>query len=128
MARKQRQVPIAQAEALFKSMRLRGLDEEALRQFVCKYSGNRWEEFYEALFGYEAKIQARQRWGRDRSVAALQAVAPPGENSSPAHDLCDGHQHQASDPGLRARDVVGDAEACHGRSTAVLAIEAEGEP
>jgi hypothetical protein len=66
MARKQRQVPIAQAEALFKSMRIRGLDEEALRQFVCKYSGNRWEEFYEALFGYEAKIQARQNWGRDR--------------------------------------------------------------
>src|SRR5262249_54102555 len=45
-------------------MRLHGLDEEALRQFVSKYSGERWEEFYEALFGYEAKLQARDKWGR----------------------------------------------------------------
>jgi hypothetical protein len=66
LALKQRKAPLAQAEGMFKNMRLRGLDEETLRQFVCKYSGNRWEEFYEALFGYEAKIQARQRWGRDR--------------------------------------------------------------
>jgi serine/threonine protein kinase len=60
----QREKPIANTETMLKSMRLRGLDEEALRQFVCKYAGDRWEEFYEALFGYEAKIQARQKWGR----------------------------------------------------------------
>jgi serine/threonine protein kinase len=66
MVRQQRKAPLQQAEVLFKSMRLRGLDEDALRQFVCKYSGHRWEEFYEALFGYEGKMQARQSWGRDR--------------------------------------------------------------
>ena len=40
-------------------------DEEAVRKFVCIYSGKQWEEFYEALFGYEAKREARERWGHD---------------------------------------------------------------
>jgi serine/threonine protein kinase len=59
----QRAGPVAEGEKLFKSMRLQGLEEQALRQFVCKYSGRRWEEFYEALFGYEAKLEARD-WVR----------------------------------------------------------------
>ena len=48
---------------LIRSMRLRGLDEDTLRQFICRYSGEHWEEFYEALFGYDAKMDARRRWG-----------------------------------------------------------------
>jgi hypothetical protein len=59
----QRRKPLEQGEGLLKTLRLRGVDEEALRQFVCKYSGQHWEEFYEALFGYEAMLQARQLWG-----------------------------------------------------------------
>jgi hypothetical protein len=55
---------LEQVESMLKSMRLRGLEENALRQFVCKSSGNHWEEFYEALFGYEDKICARSLWGR----------------------------------------------------------------
>ena len=54
-------------EELLESMRMRGLEEQALRQFVCKYSGPRWEAFYEALFGYQAKIDARRRWGSSES-------------------------------------------------------------
>jgi serine/threonine protein kinase len=54
---------VAKAEKLFKNMRLQGLEEAALRQFACKYSGSRWEEFFEALFGYEAKLAARE-WSR----------------------------------------------------------------
>jgi hypothetical protein len=45
-------------------MRLLGLQEPSLQQFVCKYSGERWEGFFEALFGYEAKLAARAEWGR----------------------------------------------------------------
>jgi serine/threonine protein kinase/membrane protein implicated in regulation of membrane protease activity len=60
---RQQQQPLAKAEEMLRSMRLHGLEEEALRQFVCKYSGERWEAFYEALFGYEAKLTARARWG-----------------------------------------------------------------
>src|SRR5207253_495121 len=32
--------------------------------FVCKYCGTHWEEFYEALFGYEALLTARKLWSR----------------------------------------------------------------
>jgi serine/threonine protein kinase len=64
LLQKDRSTPMTQTEAMLKQMRLRGLDELAVRQFVCKYSGNKWEEFYEALFGYEAKLQARQLWGK----------------------------------------------------------------
>ncbi|HEV3021651.1 MAG TPA: hypothetical protein VGX76_04265, partial [Pirellulales bacterium] len=53
-----------------------GLEEDALRQFVCKYSGEHWEEFYEALFGYEAKLAARERWGHgDRGTARAKYAA-----------------------------------------------------
>ncbi len=52
-------------EQMLRSMRLRGLEEGALRQFVCKYSGEHWESFYEALFGYDAKLVAREKWGRN---------------------------------------------------------------
>jgi hypothetical protein len=55
---------------MLRSLRLQGLEEDALRQFVCKYSGIHWEEFYEALFGYEAKLLARDRWGRGESSKA----------------------------------------------------------
>ncbi|MDP1826530.1 MAG: protein kinase [Archangium sp.] len=58
--------PFVQAvEEMLKSMRLKGLEEQRLRQFVCRYSGARWEEFYEALFGYDAKLEARERWAAD---------------------------------------------------------------
>ncbi|MGH9676416.1 MAG: serine/threonine-protein kinase, partial [Candidatus Acidiferrum sp.] len=53
---------MAKAEKLLKTLRINGLPEEAVRGFVAKYSGDHWEEFYEALFGYDAMIQARQRF------------------------------------------------------------------
>jgi serine/threonine protein kinase len=60
----QREEPLARTERMLRDMRLAGLDEEELRQFVCKYAGEKWEPFYEALFGFEARLQARERWGR----------------------------------------------------------------
>ncbi len=62
---KQRKAPIEQTETLVKQMRIKGLEENTLRQFVCRYAGNSWEEFYEAQFGYEGKMTARRMWGRD---------------------------------------------------------------
>ena len=59
-----RREPLERVEQMLKSMRLHGLEEDSLRHFVCKYSGQRWEEFYEALFGYEAMLAARERWGQ----------------------------------------------------------------
>ncbi len=64
LTNKERATPVHQTETMLKQMRLRGLDENALRHFVCRYAGEQWEAFYEALFGYEAKMQARQMWGK----------------------------------------------------------------
>jgi tRNA A-37 threonylcarbamoyl transferase component Bud32 len=65
LAAKQRKAPVEQAESLVKQMRIKGLEENALRQFVCRYAGDEWEEFYESIFGYEGKLTARRMWGKD---------------------------------------------------------------
>jgi eukaryotic-like serine/threonine-protein kinase len=67
---------LAQAEGMLRSLRMQGWDEDALRQFFCVYSGTDWEEFYEALFGYEAKLDARQRWGRGDRTGSRPRFAP----------------------------------------------------
>jgi hypothetical protein len=59
----QRAAPLEKVERMLRTLRMHGLSEEALQEFVCKYSGERWEEFFEALFGYEAKMAARLRYG-----------------------------------------------------------------
>ena len=71
----QRQPVLDDAEQLFKQLRLRGMDEEALRNFVCKFGGVQWEEFYEALFGYEEKLKARDWWLRGQKGQARQKFA-----------------------------------------------------
>lgn len=63
------------AEDLFKKLRLRGMDEEALRQFACKYGGNHWEEFFESLFGFDEKLRARDWWIRGQKGQARQKFA-----------------------------------------------------
>jgi len=60
---RERKEPLAKMQELLKTLRLKGVDEAALYQFVAKYSGHQWEEFFEALFGYEAKLAARKQWG-----------------------------------------------------------------
>jgi serine/threonine protein kinase len=62
--RRERKPEVDRVQAMLRAMRLKGLEEERLRQFVCKYAENQWEEFYEALFGYESKMHARALWGR----------------------------------------------------------------
>ena len=70
--KKERQTALLQVEGMLKSMRQHGMDEDAVRQFVCDHLGAQWEEFYEELFGYEAVVAARrlkglEKRGRDRS-------------------------------------------------------------
>jgi len=60
----QRAASLKTVEDMLRSLRLRGVEEEALRQFVAKYSGKNWEEFFEALFGFEEKITAREHLTR----------------------------------------------------------------
>ncbi|MCS7045261.1 MAG: protein kinase [Gemmataceae bacterium] len=63
----QRRPAVERVEKLLRKMRLGGLEEKALERFVCKYAGRDWEEFYETLFGYEAKLKARH-WLRGEAA------------------------------------------------------------
>ena len=55
-----RRPAIQSAETLLRKMRIRGLEEFKIQKFVARYAGNHWEEFFESLFGYEAKRRIRQ--------------------------------------------------------------------
>ena len=57
---------LREAENVIRALRARGVDEKAIRHAVCRFSGNHWEAFFEALFGYEDKLEARIAWGKDR--------------------------------------------------------------
>jgi hypothetical protein len=74
------------AENLLRRLRLTGVDEEELRQFVAKYAGRHWEEFYEALFGFEAKLAARALLARGGVGGEREKFAPWRE---PLLGLCD---------------------------------------
>jgi len=56
---RQRRPQIDACERLLRRLRMQGLDEEEIGQFVAKFAGRDWEELFEALFGYEAKLNAR---------------------------------------------------------------------
>jgi hypothetical protein len=51
---------VEQTKAMLKDLRLRGVGEETLRRFVRATAGDRWEEFFEAIFGSEAMRSARE--------------------------------------------------------------------
>lgn len=57
--KKERASAIGSANHLLKTLRIKGIEEGTIRQFVAKYSGNEWEELFEELFGYTAKRVAR---------------------------------------------------------------------
>ncbi|MEO8497319.1 MAG: serine/threonine-protein kinase, partial [Planctomycetota bacterium] len=56
----ERRAAVEPAEALLKKFRIEGVDETKLREFVARFGGDSWEGFFEALFGFEAKLAARQ--------------------------------------------------------------------
>lgn len=57
--RRQRDEAIAQAESLLRELRIRGLPEHDIQQFVAEYSGKNWEELFETLFDYDSLRAAR---------------------------------------------------------------------
>jgi eukaryotic-like serine/threonine-protein kinase len=71
----ERQAPLASCERLLRRLRVQGLDEDQLRHFVAKYAGRHWEEFFESLFGYEAKIETRQRLLRGEAAGERERFA-----------------------------------------------------
>ncbi|MCS7271736.1 MAG: hypothetical protein NZ703_11715, partial [Gemmataceae bacterium] len=59
----ERRRPVEACARLLRRLRNQGIAEEQLRLFVARYAGRHWEEFFEALFGYEAKLEVRNRLG-----------------------------------------------------------------
>lgn len=120
-----RREPLEKAEQLFKRLRLLGIEEESLRQFACRYSGKHWEEFYEGLFGYEAKLAARERWGkrengeprptyaawRDPLVRALDVKIATREEARQRKHLVDVEQQGLEAGGVDAAEARRKAEA-----------------
>lgn len=60
--RGERAESIANMQQMLKQLRVRGVSEEQLQDFVSRFSGAHWEEFFEELFGYEAMLLARGKW------------------------------------------------------------------
>lgn len=56
---------IESIEQLLLSLRSSGAEEQQIRQFACQHAGEDWEPCFETLFGYDALIEARRRWGLD---------------------------------------------------------------
>jgi hypothetical protein len=69
-----RRRPIEECERVLRRLRHAGLDEEDLHLFVAKYAGRHWEELFEALFGFEAKLAARAQL-RGASAGQREAFA-----------------------------------------------------
>ena len=74
-ADEQRQAPLRACESLLRRLRVRGLDEAEVRLFVARFAGRHWEEFYEALFGFEAKLAARALLSRGGTAGPRETFA-----------------------------------------------------
>lgn len=72
----ERRGAVEEARAVLKGLRLQGVGEEGLRRFVRTTAGGRWEEFFEALFGYDAKLAARAPTERGVRGLARKPHAP----------------------------------------------------
>lgn len=66
--RAQRKAPVDRTQEMFKSLRVRGVSEEAVQDFACRFGGDHWEEFFEEIFGYPAMSAMRAKWGAMESV------------------------------------------------------------
>jgi len=66
--RKQRSDQVWKMQQMLRELRIRGVSEDALQDFVARFSSDQWEEFFETLFGYEDMVVARA------SVAAMEKV------------------------------------------------------
>jgi eukaryotic-like serine/threonine-protein kinase len=58
----EREAPVQRVQDMLKQLRVRGVSEEAIHDFVCRFGGEDWEELFENLFGYQAMVAAREKW------------------------------------------------------------------
>jgi hypothetical protein len=58
-AEEEQRIPVEACERVLRRMRAQGTEEDEIQHFVAKFAGRDWEAFFEALFGFEAKLNAR---------------------------------------------------------------------
>ncbi|MBI1785774.1 serine/threonine protein kinase [Candidatus Sumerlaeota bacterium] len=66
----QRAEPFKNISEMLKRLRLRGVSEDTLQDFIYRYTSEHWEELFEELFGYGPMILARYKW------AAVDQIKP----------------------------------------------------
>jgi eukaryotic-like serine/threonine-protein kinase len=52
---------LQEAEKFVRDLRIEGIDEDRLRDFAARYSGRSWKPLFEAVFGYDASLRAREQ-------------------------------------------------------------------
>ena len=68
--------PILKAtDELIRRLRHSGIAADEIRGFIAKYSGRHWEEYFEASFGFEAKLAARTQLLRGGSAGPREKFA-----------------------------------------------------
>lgn len=126
----ERQVPVNACVTMLRRLRVFGLDEDDLRQFVVKYAGRDWEEFFEALFGYEAKLAARAYLLRSGASAGVRnrfaAWREPLLNLIASFETTrrETHERQLLEQVEQARLIAGGVNARQARSQAIEAATA----
>ncbi len=65
-----RAAPLEQSHALLKQLRLKGTDEQRVRQAIANHAGKRWEEYFEQLFGYDSMRSMRAQVQSSKPVGA----------------------------------------------------------
>jgi hypothetical protein len=66
---------IEAADKLVKRLRRQGVSEDEAKHFLAKYGGRRWEEFFEAVFGFEAKMAVRATLMRGGTAGSREQYA-----------------------------------------------------
>ena len=56
-----RKPAIDQAQGVLRQLRLKGMDEQIVRQIIVNHAGKNWEEFFESLLGYDAMRTMRSK-------------------------------------------------------------------
>jgi len=64
------------SDALHRRLQHHGVAADEIRIFFAKYSGRQWEEYFEAVFGFEAKLATRAILLRGGSAGVREKFAP----------------------------------------------------
>ncbi|MEX0818370.1 MAG: serine/threonine-protein kinase [Pirellulaceae bacterium] len=127
----ERRVALEPMEALLKRLRIQGVDETSLREFVARFSGGAWEEYFETLFGFDAKLAARQFRKQEgiRSGKRFRAWREPLMNWLDArlksHQTKKAREHLArvEQEGLQAQGVSASEAQAQARRLAAAMVE-----